>query len=112
MVGFAIGTPLEHIPGGAASGLEIQQERASLAPENACKLAHRHEPTRKLVMKGSAVRIRASALSVTSDFSSGAGAEVPSRTAHGGRKWWPSTVRDVLIRSSRLASVELSEARA
>jgi hypothetical protein len=30
-------------------------------------------------------------------------------TAHGGRQWWPSTVRAVLIRSSVLASAEGSE---
>jgi hypothetical protein len=27
-------------------------------------------------------------------------------TAHGGRQWWPSTVRDVLVRSSPLTSAE------
>jgi hypothetical protein len=30
-------------------------------------------------------------------------------TAHGGRQWWPSTVRAVLVRSSPLTSVEVSE---
>jgi hypothetical protein len=30
-------------------------------------------------------------------------------TAHGGRQWWPSTVRAVLIRSSPLASAELGD---
>ncbi len=30
-------------------------------------------------------------------------------TAHGGRQWWPSTVRAVLVRSSLLASAEVSE---
>jgi hypothetical protein len=30
-------------------------------------------------------------------------------TAHGGRQWWPSTVRAVLIRSSPLSSTEISE---
>jgi hypothetical protein len=28
-------------------------------------------------------------------------------TAHGGRQWWPSTVRAVLVRSSPLASTEI-----
>jgi hypothetical protein len=30
-------------------------------------------------------------------------------TAHGGREWWPSTVRSVLIRSSPLPSAELGD---
>ena len=30
-------------------------------------------------------------------------------TAHGGRQWWPSTVRAVLVRSSVLSSTEVSE---
>jgi hypothetical protein len=30
-------------------------------------------------------------------------------TAHGGRQWWPSTVRAVLVRSSALASAGVSE---
>jgi len=30
-------------------------------------------------------------------------------TAHGGRQWWPSTVRAVLVRSSPLPSAELSD---
>jgi hypothetical protein len=30
-------------------------------------------------------------------------------TAHGGRQWWPSTVRSILIRSSPLASAELGD---
>lgn len=30
-------------------------------------------------------------------------------TAHGGRQWWPSTVRAVLVRSSRPPSAEVSE---
>jgi len=30
-------------------------------------------------------------------------------TAHGGRQWWPSTVRSVLIRSSPLPSAELGD---
>lgn len=30
-------------------------------------------------------------------------------TAHGGRQWWPSTVRAVLVRSTVLASAEVSD---
>jgi hypothetical protein len=30
-------------------------------------------------------------------------------TAHGGRQWWPSTVRAVLVRSSPLASAEVGD---
>jgi Recombinase len=30
-------------------------------------------------------------------------------TAHGGRQWWPSTVRTVLVRSSSVASAEVRE---
>jgi hypothetical protein len=30
-------------------------------------------------------------------------------TAHGGRQWWPSTVRAVLVRSSPLPSAELND---
>ena len=30
-------------------------------------------------------------------------------TAHGGRKWWPSTVRAVLVRTSLLVSAEVDE---
>jgi hypothetical protein len=30
-------------------------------------------------------------------------------TAHGGRQWWPSTVRAVLVRSSPLISADVSE---
>ena len=30
-------------------------------------------------------------------------------TAHGGRQWWPSTVRAVLVRSSPLSSNEIAE---
>jgi hypothetical protein len=30
-------------------------------------------------------------------------------TAHGGRQWWPSTVRAVLVRSSPVPSAELSD---
>jgi hypothetical protein len=30
-------------------------------------------------------------------------------TAHGGRQWWPSTVRAVLVRSSLLASAEVGD---
>ncbi|HET7129379.1 MAG TPA: recombinase family protein, partial [Gaiellaceae bacterium] len=33
--------------------------------------------------------------------------EIP--TGHGGRRWWPSTVRAVLVRSSPPPSAELSE---
>jgi hypothetical protein len=33
--------------------------------------------------------------------------EIP--TGHGGRQWWPSTVRAVLVRASALASAEVSE---
>jgi len=36
--------------------------------------------------------------------------EVP--TAHGGRQWWPSTVRAVLVRSSPPASIEVSRQQA
>lgn len=35
------------------------------------------------------------------------GESVP--TAHGGRQWWPSTVRAVLVRSSPLRSAEVSD---